>query len=302
MMTGQKMAEKLRGLAEKMQSQIDHKKDSNRLTNTRRRQMIAASLMREGEHLIRVQKALLGLAALYEKGDVPEILACFTTKKAIFNATYSSYNCEDEPGEKTPENLALWSLFGERSEEEKKAARLWELEQKVKRLRIPGFFQTPSQVTEKMLDFARIETWHSVLEPSAGAGAIADKLRGLTEHLDCCELSGTLRELLEEKGHSIVSEDFFDLPGEPSYHRILMNPPFEQLVDTEHVRHAYELLLPGGRLISVMSMSSFFNSYTKAKEFREWLETVGGAMEKLPEGSFVPSGTGVSACLVCIDK
>jgi len=83
---------------------------------------------------------------------------------------------------------------------------------------------------------------------------------------------------------------------------ILMNPPFEQLVDTEHVRHAYELLLPGGRLISVMSMSSFFNSYTKAKEFREWLETVGGAMEKLPEGSFVPSGTGVSACLVCIDK
>jgi len=51
MATEQKIAEKLRGLAEKMQSQIDHKMDSNRLTNTRRRQMIAASLRREGKHV-----------------------------------------------------------------------------------------------------------------------------------------------------------------------------------------------------------------------------------------------------------
>ncbi|HPT88716.1 MAG TPA: hypothetical protein PL004_12815, partial [Bacillota bacterium] len=48
----------------------------------------------------------------------------------------------------------------------------------------------------------------------------------------------------------------------------------------------------------------FFRNDKKAKEFREWLESVGGSSEKLPEGSFKSSErpTGVATRLVVIEK
>lgn len=90
------------------------------------------------------------------------------------------------------------------------------------------------------------------------------------------------------------------------YDRIVMNPPFSDRRDIEHVQHAYELLKPGGRLVSIMGEGSFFGSDKKAVAFREWLESVGGTSEKLPEGTFndksLPVTTGVNTRMVVIDK
>ena len=298
-----KTAEKLRTLAEKLQPQIDNAMDPNRLADTPRRQRIAQSMREEGRHLIRTQKALLRLADMHESGAVPEILQGFTTKKAVYEATFCSNRNEEEPSRKTPENIALWELIGGKTEEEKRAEYLWKLEQEVKLLKIPGFFQTPPAVVERMLTWADLKPHHVVLEPSAGAGAIADVVRDKVLQLDCCEINLTLQKYLREKGHRLVGEDFFEYRGGTRYHRILMNPPFEKLADIDHVFRAYELFLADeGRIVSVMSPSPFFHTTKKAEEFREWFDSVGGIMEPLPEGSFKPSGTGVNTCLVRIDK
>ena len=294
-------AKKLRDLATAMQGQIDHKMSTDRLTNTRRRRQIAASLRSEGERLIRVQKALLRLADLHERDSVPEVLAGFKTKKAVYGAMLESRFDSDKPREETPESIALWGLIGRKTEEERLAEIRWKMEQEIKALRIPGFFQTPPDVLQKMLDIARIEKNDRVLEPSAGAGAIADALRGVCA-LDCCEISPTLQRYLDAKGHKVVEGDFFDLSKELSYERIVMNPPFEGLADAEHIRHAFGFLAPGGRLVSIMSPSAFHGSQRKAQEFRDWFAEKEGCMEKLPEGSFKESGTGVSTCIVWIDN
>jgi Methyltransferase small domain. len=169
--------------------------------------------------------------------------------------------------------------------------------------KIDGYFPTPKATVEKMLAEANIEPGMSVLEPSAGKGNIADIIK--EEHpnaeIEAVEPVPELRSILEAKGHSIVGRDFLEHEGE--YDRIVMNPPFEKRQDVAHVRHAFKLLKPGGRLVAIMSEGPFFGQDKIATDFREWLDEVGWS-EQLPEGSFKSSErpTGVSTRMVVIDK
>ncbi|MBL8440234.1 MAG: hypothetical protein JNK96_03355, partial [Betaproteobacteria bacterium] len=90
------------------------------------------------------------------------------------------------------------------------------------------------------------------------------------------------------------------------YDRIIMNPPFSNRRDAEHVQHAYSLLKPGGRLVAIMGEGVFYGQDKKAQAFRDWMESVGGTSEKLEEGTFLdpslPVNTGVNARMVVIDK
>jgi hypothetical protein len=90
------------------------------------------------------------------------------------------------------------------------------------------------------------------------------------------------------------------------YDRIIMNPPFSKGRDIEHVKHAFSLLRPGGRLVAIMGEGAFFQSNKAAESFRNWLDELGATSEKLPEGSFLdpnlPVNTGVNARMVVIDK
>ncbi|WP_260675334.1 PLxRFG domain-containing protein [Comamonas aquatica] len=94
--------------------------------------------------------------------------------------------------------------------------------------------------------------------------------------------------------------------GWSGYDRIIMNPPFSDGRDIQHVQHAYNLLRPGGRIVAIMGEGAFFQSNKRAEGFRVWLESVGGTTEKLPDGSFMdpslPVNTGVAARMVVIDK
>lgn len=169
------------------------------------------------------------------------------------------------------------------------------------------FFPTPVAVTEEMLAAADIRPGMAVLEPSAGMGHIADRIREKGVEPVVAELEPQKRELLEAKGYEVVGKDFMkDVSEGKSYDRIAMNPPFSKRQDTEHVRRAYDLLKPGGRLVAIVSEGSFFGKDSKAAEFRDWLEEVGGTSEKLAEGSFndpsLPVTTGVNTRMVVIEK
>ena len=167
------------------------------------------------------------------------------------------------------------------------------------------FFPTPANVVQDMIDAADIQEGMSVLEPSAGMGHIADRIRDADVEPDVVELSGDRRELLEAKGYNVVGSDFLDLK-DVSYDRIIMNPPFSDRRDMQHAQHAYDLLKPGGRLVAIMGEGVFFGQDKKAAEFRDWLDSKNGTSEKLDDGTFLdaslPVNTGVNARMVVIEK
>ncbi|MED2737660.1 methyltransferase [Bacillus toyonensis] len=208
---------------------------------------------------------------------------------------------EDEFKGAMKELLYILSGAQKRPEQIKKEW-LHKKQNEVARMKIPGYFPTPKNIVEKMLVEADISSDMKVLEPSAGAGHIAEEIKKATTSLDVVEYSSTLRELLKEKGFNIAGQDFLEV--EESYDRIVMNPPFEKGQDIEHVMHAYSLLKPGGRLVSIVSEGPFFRSDKQALAFREFLEESDGYSEKLPEGAFKESdrSTGVNTRIVVIDK
>lgn len=171
--------------------------------------------------------------------------------------------------------------------------------------KIEGYFPTPKPLAEQLVEMADIKPGMSVLEPSAGNGAIADELAKKTDQVTAIEPVSKLRDILNLKGHALSEDrDFLSHKGE--YDRIVMNPPFERGQDMDHVRHAYDLLKPGGRLVAIMGEGSFFRNDSKATSFRNWLDANGGFSEKLPEGSFTGKDaqrqTGVATRTVVIDK
>lgn len=186
-------------------------------------------------------------------------------------------------------------------------------EREIKRLenelldrKIPGFFPTPRPVIDAMLERADIQDGMKILEPSAGKGDIADVIRYRYPETDLTliEYNGTLVKILKAKGYNPIFGDFMDHEGK--YDRIIMNPPFEKGADIDHVRHAYDLLRPGGRVISIMCEGPFFRSDTKSNEFRNWFDDLGGEYIKLDPGSFQGSEafrqTGVNSRMVVLDK
>ena len=152
--------------------------------------------------------------------------------------------------------------------------------------KLPGFFPTPRPVIERMLELADVEAQHSVLEPSCGKGDILDALKEECPGIElvAIEQNYTLSDVLSAKGHEVEFGDFLEHQG--TYDRIVMNPPFEDGQDIEHIQHAYSLLSPGGRLVSVISEGPFFRADKQSTAFREWLAEVAGETEQLPEDAF----------------
>ncbi len=171
-----------------------------------------------------------------------------------------------------------------------------------------GFFPTPRPIILQMLDIADIQGDDRVLEPSAGMGNILDAVREQypTVDLKSVEQNRTLAGVLAAKGYTELTTFGDFLKHQGPYDKIVMNPPFEQGADIDHVRHAYELLSVGGRVVSVMCEGPFFRSDTKSQEFRQWIEELDAQVEQLPDDAFQGiqafRQTGVRARLVVLDK
>ncbi len=168
--------------------------------------------------------------------------------------------------------------------------------------KIPGFFPTPESLAKRMAEIADIKAGMTVLEPSAGSGRLADIAKGMGAKVDAVEMHSSLRDILTKKGHNVVEHDFTTMVAEPKYDRVLMNPPFEKGQDMVHVQRAYDMLKPGGTMVAIMGEGAFFRGDKQAEGFRSWLNGVGGTSEKLPEGTFKESNTGVNTRLVTITK
>jgi len=186
------------------------------------------------------------------------------------------------------------------------------------------FFETPDGLADQMASLAQISPGHRVLEPSAGRGAIIRAIQRQCPALKvifACELSSymasnladlDIEQFLQPKDDKskycqvIVSCGDF-LQVNEKYDRIVMNPPFMAGQDCDHVKHAYDLLLPGGNLVAIMSPSWLSNESKKFKDFRKWYKSLkdngyASTPVDLPEGTFKDSGTNVCTVMVVLSK
>lgn len=164
------------------------------------------------------------------------------------------------------------------------------------------FFETPDDVAARLVAMADVRPGQAVLEPSAGRGRIVVALRRGGVEPVACELWDKNREVLRALGVEVLCDDFFNLDPTRAFDRIVANPPFSRQQDVAHVRRMWDHLRPGGRLVSVMSPAWSFRTHNPSRDFRAFVELMGGRYVSLAPGSFSASGTEVNAGIMVLDK
>jgi hypothetical protein len=93
------------------------------------------------------------------------------------------------------------------------------------------FFGMPPDLADRLIELAEIQTGHKILEPSAGQGAIVNAIHRCFPGIpvDCYELMELNRIFLTKLGNTtILGEDFLTSPKQPTYDRIIANPPLQK--------------------------------------------------------------------------
>ena len=165
----------------------------------------------------------------------------------------------------------------------------------------PDFYPTPAAVVERML-MDDSPAGLVVLEPSAGSGNIAEKLReyGAREVLTC-ERDANLQAVLTRKGFRLMASDFLTVTAEQVSHvnMIVMNPPFSE--GCRHILHAYDIAPAGCVIVSLVNSSNLESQYnTNYKRLQE-LVSLQGYSESLGT-PFAEDAERVTRCRVSLVK
>ena len=166
------------------------------------------------------------------------------------------------------------------------------------------FFATPETLADRLVYLADVQQHDTILEPSAGQGAIIKSINKVCDVVpECYELMDVNRQILIQSGlrFNLIGDDFLK-HSDSEYSKIIANPPFTKNQDITHVKKMYESLARGGRLVSISSLSWVYGSQKKQIEFREWLDEVDAETIELERGVFKESGTMVGAMIIIIDK
>lgn len=166
------------------------------------------------------------------------------------------------------------------------------------------FFATPQPLAEHLVYLADLQQHDTVLEPSAGQGAIISEINKVCDVLpDCYELMDINIEILKKTDlrYNLLGPDFLSNTGK-QYTKIIANPPFSKNQDIDHIKEMYNVLARGGRLVTVSSESWTFGSQKKQVDFRNWLDEVNADVSDIERESFKQSGTMVGGRIIVINK
>lgn len=167
------------------------------------------------------------------------------------------------------------------------------------------FFPTPRHIAELVCDMAELDEAQSILEPSCGKGDLADVAYSRNPNIVGIELNREMKKYLDDKPYTcMVGNDFleYEVGQVREFDRVVMTPPFSKQQDIDHIYHAYDLLSPGGILVSVVSPSPFFRTNNKSVRFREWIEELDGEVSDVGAGEFKTSGTMISTKIIKLRK
>jgi len=171
------------------------------------------------------------------------------------------------------------------------------------------FFETPYQLAERMVDLADIQACDSLLEPSAGDGAIvaAIQRRFNKRTVHVAELDrGHEKKLGRFKPFITVHWGNFLDAKQCMWDKIIANPPFSKGQDVDHVSKMMEVLRPGGKIVTITSPGWTFRNDKRHETFRNTMNGLRlhglATWEKLDSGTFKTSGTMVNSILLTIGR
>jgi len=177
---------------------------------------------------------------------------------------------------------------------------------------IEGFYPTPRKVVERMIELADIKDKDTIIEPSAGNGAIADILKekypDINSRLGLIEINHTLRKILMEKGYNLYGEDCMKFTHPTGFKKFIMNPPFETDKSILHIMHLFNFALAkGGRMVAIIPASLYYplNPRKRIRQhFNEFLDKycIKKYTDELPPETFKNSGTNAHSVLIVLDK
>jgi hypothetical protein len=162
-------------------------------------------------------------------------------------------------------------------------------------------FETPEELAEEMIELADLRAGMSMLEPSAGTGRIVRAALKRTAAVAAVEIDAVNCQSLALLGIPYWLADFTVWACQHQakrFDRIVMNPPFTGAQDIAHVTAAWPLLVPGGRLVAVLSEGAFTRTEWQARLFQAWLRENEAEIRVLPAGTFRGSGTDVRSRLI----
>jgi hypothetical protein len=166
------------------------------------------------------------------------------------------------------------------------------------------FFATPEKLADELVYLADLKNHDTILEPSAGQGAIIKSINKVCDVVpDCYELMKINAIILIESKlkFNLIGSDFFNHDGK-TYSKIIANPPFTKNQDIDHLKEMYECLSRGGRLVCITSESWVNGSQNKQVDFRKWLDKLEAEIIDIEKGSFKESGTMVGGKIIIINK
>lgn len=167
------------------------------------------------------------------------------------------------------------------------------------------YFPTPEPLGYKMMEWANMGEGDTVLEPSAGHGAIA-RYAPKGNQMVAIEPSQSLFTKLQLKagglGRKFQNTIFENYDISNKHDVVVMNPPFGTAGATAiaHLGKAFKHLEEGGRVVALIPRGS------TDKKFDKWIEgektAVLRAEVELPDIVFKQAGTKVVCRVVVVDK
>lgn len=167
------------------------------------------------------------------------------------------------------------------------------------------YFPTPEPLGYKMMEWANMGEGDTVLEPSAGHGAIA-RYAPKGNQMVAIEPSQSLFTKLQLKagglGRKFQNTIFENYDISNKHDVVVMNPPFGTAGATAiaHLGKAFKHLEEGGRVVALIPRGS------TDKKFDKWIEgektAVMRAEVELPDIVFKQAGTRVVCRVVVVDK
>lgn len=167
------------------------------------------------------------------------------------------------------------------------------------------YFPTPEPLGYKMVEWAGMGEGDSVLEPSAGHGAIARYVPKSNEMVSI-EPSQSLFTKLQLKagglGRKFLNNTFENYALSNKHDVIVMNPPFGKAgtLAIQHVDKAFKHLDEGGRIVAIIPRGITDRKFDKW--YGEQKNIAMRAEINLPDIVFQQAGTNVSCRVVVLDK
>lgn len=197
------------------------------LPPTRKRLQDGERLRRQAISLERIQRTLYILAEMHDNGTITPELDSLRSRGAVESALFNNAS-----------NSSIHAIFKSTERSETTSEKVQRLGQEALLCGIPGYFLTPPEIADKLVQFGMFRNIDEILEPSAGSGSLIDAV--LKVHPEAriayCEINAHLVDLLqlkyqESQSVRLLQRDFRELAnrdGDSHFSAIIMNPPFKK--------------------------------------------------------------------------